>query len=333
MISVALEGTRKVMEASLATPSVKRVVVTASVSCMIFGHDLRALADEGVKISPGMWTRLSDDAVDGSALQVITSNGPCARRAKKLSPWVPDYPKSKTLAEQLAWTYHGATESPSVVSSTSTSGPRPIISKTTSKTRTKGLEVVSIAPQVAFGPLLLSKGCESVDVVKDVLSRPIVPDFGIQVVDVRDIAECHIRAIECQDPAIVETKQRFICHSEFLPFTEISDAIRTAIENGKKKASPSGAAVQKNAKKAEPEFPASVLAPSKRSFPVTVPMWILKLNSVIDKSLRVLCLTEGLERMGVDLENGKKILKMTSYRKGKASIYAMTQSMMEKGML
>ncbi len=60
-----------------------------------------------------------------------------------------------------------------------------------------GLELVTICPGAVIGPVLGSDFSASIDIVKSLLesSLPGLPRFGWPLVDVRDIADLHIRAL------------------------------------------------------------------------------------------------------------------------------------------
>ncbi|KQT48665.1 dihydrofolate synthase [Aureimonas sp. Leaf454] len=84
-------------------------------------------------------------------------------------PTVSAYAVSKTLAEQAAW--HAVEGS--------------------------GLQMVSINPALVLGPLLDRRFGSSVDVLRMMLHgrMPFVPDVSVGIVDVRDVALAHVRAL------------------------------------------------------------------------------------------------------------------------------------------
>lgn len=63
------------------------------------------------------------------------------------------------------------------------------------------LEYVSINPGLVLGPLLGTDFSPSLEAVKRVLdgSYPALPDLGFNMVDVRDVADLHIRALTAPD--------------------------------------------------------------------------------------------------------------------------------------
>jgi nucleoside-diphosphate-sugar epimerase len=92
------------------------------------------------------------------------------------------YQKSKTLAERAAWEFI-ATES-------------------------NGLELAVINPTAVLGPMLGNDDPPSLRTISGMLSGvlPVCPPFGTGWVDVRDVADLHLRAMT--DPAAVG--ERFI---------------------------------------------------------------------------------------------------------------------------
>ena len=84
-----------------------------------------------------------------------------------------EYARSKTLAEQAAWAL----------------------------SEELGLDVATVNPSYVIGPLLSSRDCSSAMLVKRLLSgdMPAVPRVWVPSVDVRDVAEAHVRAMEAPE--------------------------------------------------------------------------------------------------------------------------------------
>jgi dihydroflavonol-4-reductase len=82
---------------------------------------------------------------------------------------VTPYVKSKTLAERAAWDFAATT----------------------------GLELAVINPTAIFGPVLGDSRSSSIELIDALLTRrlPAVPKLAFGVVDVRDVADLHIRAM------------------------------------------------------------------------------------------------------------------------------------------
>lgn len=133
------------------------------------------------------------------------------------------YTKSKTFAERAAWDYvHG---------------------------NGKGLELVAINPAAVLGPALSRDVSTSLEIPLLLMNSktPGLPRLGFTIVDVRDVAACHVAAMETPSAA----GQRFIAAEEFLWLSECADILREA-------------------------YPAySSKIPSRR-----VPDWLLKLMAV-----------------------------------------------------
>ena len=93
------------------------------------------------------------------------------------APDITAYPKSKTIAERAARDWIAAEGST--------------------------LEYVSVNPGLVLGPLLSADFSPSLEAVKRVLegSYPALPDLGFNLVDVRDVADLHIRALTAPDIA------------------------------------------------------------------------------------------------------------------------------------
>ncbi|AJK48284.1 SDR family oxidoreductase [Burkholderia plantarii] len=85
---------------------------------------------------------------------------------------IPPYQKSKTLAERAAWDFV--------------------------RDEAPGLELVAINPVGVLGPLLGPDYSPSLTLIRRMLdgSMPAIPRFAIGFVDVRDVADLHLRAID-----------------------------------------------------------------------------------------------------------------------------------------
>lgn len=113
-------------------------------------------------------------------------------------PGVTAYEKSKTLAEQAAWDFVNE-DAP-------------------------GIALTVINPVRVLGaPLDLNYGT-SVQVVERILKAqdPMLPRIGFPIVDVTDVAEMHLRAVERPETA----GKRYIAAEEFLWFRDIAEAIK-----------------------------------------------------------------------------------------------------------
>lgn len=114
-------------------------------------------------------------------------------------PGLAAYPKSKTLAERAAWEF--------------VDGPG------------RGLELAVVNPVGIFGPLLGPDLSASILLIKSMLEGklPALPRLMFGVVDVRDVADLHLRAMT--DPAAAG--ERFIATAgDFLSMQQIAQALK-----------------------------------------------------------------------------------------------------------
>jgi dihydroflavonol-4-reductase len=90
-----------------------------------------------------------------------------------------------------------------------------------------GLEYVSICPSVVLGPVWSRDYSASVAVVKKLLdgSMPACPDIGFGIVDVRDVADLHVRALKAPGMA----GERFIASGRFMKLRQIADVLRAQL--------------------------------------------------------------------------------------------------------
>jgi dihydroflavonol-4-reductase len=86
------------------------------------------------------------------------------------------------------------------------------------------LEFCSINPSVVLGPVWSADYSASVVIVRKLLdgSLPACPDIGFGVVDVRDVAELHLRALTAPGMA----GERFIANGRFLKLREVAEVLR-----------------------------------------------------------------------------------------------------------
>ncbi len=159
---------------------IKRVVMTASVACIAYGHGGNA---NGKPYTEADWTD-EKNLADTSA-----------------------YVRSKTIAERAARDWlarEGA-----------------------------ALELVTIHPGAVLGPVLSKDFSTSIELVKKLLdgSIPGLPRFGFPVVDVRDVADMHVRAMVA--PGIAG--ERFIATSSYMWMEDVATILRAGLGTKAKK--------------------------------------------------------------------------------------------------
>jgi nucleoside-diphosphate-sugar epimerase len=102
-------------------------------------------------------------------------------------PTLIPYRRSKTLAERAAWDFMAGHDGPT--------------------------ELTTVLPGAVFGPVLTAANLGSVDIIGRMISGRLrgVPRIGLEVVDVRDLADVHLRAMT--EPAAAG--ERFLATGEF----------------------------------------------------------------------------------------------------------------------
>lgn len=151
-------------------------------------------------------------AVDAGVKRVVMTSAAAAARPPLASGRISDetvwsdpgdpqfdaYRVSKIVAERAAWDFM--------------------------RTTSGGTELVTILPGAVFGPVLSAENLGSVQIIEDLLKgRPAaLPRLGFWVVDVRDLADLHIRALTSAEAG----GQRFIAAGDFLWMEEIAQVLR-----------------------------------------------------------------------------------------------------------
>lgn len=89
------------------------------------------------------------------------------------------------------------------------------------------IEYCSICPSVVLGPVWSADYSASVMIVRKLLdgSMGACPDFGFGVVDVRDVADLHVRALKAPQMA----GERFIASGRFVKIREVADILRARL--------------------------------------------------------------------------------------------------------
>jgi nucleoside-diphosphate-sugar epimerase len=114
------------------------------------------------------------------------------------------YPQSKTLAERAAWDFMAE--------------------------HAGGATLATVNPALVIGPILAKENLGSVQVVQRLLngSMPGYPRLGFNLVDVRDVADLHIRAMLAPEAA----GQRFIAAGDFFWMGDIAEILRSDFSHG-----------------------------------------------------------------------------------------------------
>ena len=110
--------------------------------------------------------------------------------------WTWAYCVGKTKAERLAWAF----------------------------AKEHGMEVTTIHPGAIIGPALDEDASISVGMVSGLLdnSTPALPSNGFSIVDVRDVADMHVAALE--KPEAIG--QRYLATAEYMPFPEVAKVVQ-----------------------------------------------------------------------------------------------------------
>ncbi|HVX71968.1 MAG TPA: NAD-dependent epimerase/dehydratase family protein [Devosia sp.] len=117
--------------------------------------------------------------------------------------WTWAYCIGKTRAERAAWDYAKA----------------------------NGMELTTIHPGAIIGPALDSDASISVGMVSSLLdgTTPAMPQNGFSIIDVRDVADMHVAALE-KPEAIGE---RYLATAEYMPFPKVGEVLREAYPDQK----------------------------------------------------------------------------------------------------
>lgn len=89
------------------------------------------------------------------------------------------------------------------------------------------MEFVSVNPVLVLGPLHSADFSTSLEAIKKLLegSIPGLPNFGFGVVDVRDVADMHVRCLTAPDMA----GERFLCSGRFLWMKDIAAILKAGL--------------------------------------------------------------------------------------------------------
>jgi nucleoside-diphosphate-sugar epimerase len=182
------------------------------------------------------------------------------------------YPQSKVIAEKAAWDFikaHGGTTT-----------------------------LATVNPALVIGPVLTKENLGSVQVIQRLMngSMPGYPRLGFNLVDVRDVADLHIRAMTTPEAA----GERFIAAGGFFWMGDIAKVLKAEL----------GARAAKVPTRPLPDF-------------------VLKLISIFDRTLRVVTPSLG-RKHAFSSDRAKRVLGWAP-RPATTSIVECAQSLIARG--
>jgi nucleoside-diphosphate-sugar epimerase len=151
-------------------------------------------------------------------------------------PTLSAYRRSKTVAEKAAWEFMADHDGPTTLT--------------------------TVLPGAVFGPILTVDNLGSVRIIARMVQGKLrgVPRIGLEVVDVRDLADAHVRAMASPDAA----GQRFLATGEFTWMREIALALRAGLGD------------------------AGAQVPTRQ-----LPDWVVRVSSIFDRSLQPIIVSLG----------------------------------------
>ena len=157
------------------------------------GAAIKAGVKRVVMTSSVAATSRGPDAPDGVADETVWSDGD--------DPRIGAYARSKTIAERAAWD---------------------LINSSGGSTT-----LATVNPALVVGPVLSGDFSGSIQVVQRLLAGKIpgVPRLGFNIVDVRDVADLHIRAMTMEEAA----SQRFIAAGSWAWMMDIAHMLRAGL--------------------------------------------------------------------------------------------------------
>ncbi|MER7309599.1 NAD-dependent epimerase/dehydratase family protein [Streptomyces griseoluteus] len=117
-------------------------------------------------------------------------------------PTLIPYRRSKTLAERAAWDFIENND-------------------------TGDMELTTVLPGAVFGPILTTSNIGSVGIIARMLKGEMagIPRIGLEIVDVRDLVDVHLRAMT--SPAAAG--QRFLATGEFMWMADMAQALHDGL--------------------------------------------------------------------------------------------------------
>lgn len=190
------------------------------------------------------------------------------------NPGVMPYPRSKTVAERAAREWVAAEGGE--------------------------MEFASVNPAAVFGPLLSDDLSTSIELVKQLLEGkvPMCPDIGFGIIDVRDVADLHYRALTAPDIR----NERYVCSGPFLKMIDVANILTANLGDKARK------------------------VPTRK-----MPDWLLKLFALVRPELKQLVAELGNVRGG-DSRHAIDTLGWT-VRPPEEAILATAHSLIERGIV
>jgi nucleoside-diphosphate-sugar epimerase len=190
------------------------------------------------------------------------------------NPEVMPYPRSKTVAERAARDWVAAEGG--------------------------DMGFASVNPAAVFGPLLSDDLSTSIELVKQLLEGkvPMCPDIGFGIIDVRDVADLHYRALTAPDIQ----GERYVCSGPFLKMIDVANILTANLGDKAKK------------------------VPARK-----MPDWLLTLFALVRPELKQLVAELGNVRGG-DSSHAMQTLGWTM-RTPEEAILATAHSLIERGIV
>ena len=162
------------------------------------------------------------------------------------------------------------------------------------------MEFASVNPAAVFGPLLSDDLSTSIEVVRQLLDGkvPMCPDVGFGIIDVRDVADLHYRALSAPDIR----DERYVCSGPFLKMIEVANILTANLGDAARK------------------------VPTRR-----MPDWLLKTFAIFRPELKQLVAELGNVRGG-DSSHAMQTLGWTM-RPPEEAILATAHSLIERGIV
>lgn len=190
------------------------------------------------------------------------------------NPGVMPYPRSKTVAERAARDWVAAEGG--------------------------DMEFASVNPAAVFGPLLSDDLSTSIELVKQLLDGkvPMCPDIGFGIIDVRDVADLHYRALTAEGVK----DERYVCSGPFLKMIDVATILRANLGEQARK------------------------VPRRK-----MPNWLLRVFALVQPDAKQLIAELGNVRGG-DSSHAMKTLGWTM-RPPEEAILATAHSLIERGIV